>query len=309
MTTLNEDMQSYFKEQGLYKNINQKQTISKSAESYILALLGLKDARTNGFFGIDAVYSAFTPRIYFEIKTGLEGVKICDTQLFYDTSKSRYFYILVKREDNLKSYVKAKGKKYNVLHSYDIIDSLQFNFGNIHILPLEIIKEHFITQKTKEMIRYEENRVGKKDNYKNFTSLSVTKRKKARRDLELIIGRKRNGEEISDKERSIVGLSFGQAKQIIIGCGEHYRTFKNSKTLKQEYIFDVINGPLINPNENKRSKVFLMDIDDIVMNDMINLLTLSQENGKNKIQEINEIKKERLDLYKEIKDSNRPIAK
>ncbi len=299
--TLEEDIKEEFRISAKNKNTDQHQKISDSAENYIKFLLDLKDARPNGYWGIDAVYFGSTPPARFEIKTASKTIQVYDTQLYYDTDKSRYFHILVRREDKLKSYIKKKGKhgEYKVLHNFNNIESLLFNFGDIFILPLEFVKEHFIIQRTNELVGYKE----KYGNSRNYNYFRAAKRKQVMRKLQNVIKRKRNGEEVSHDERIGEGLTFGKAKQMIFGCGEHYEACRNSSTFKKKHVYEVINGPLIFPNQSDKSKIFLMDYDYRIIDDIVNRLYQNQENGKNKIQEINQLKNERLSLYEKLKNN------
>ena len=278
----NDSLEDY-REEAISKRKSQNLMISESAENYVRALLSLSDPRVNGH-GIDALDISFSPPIRYEIKTALRDVKILDTQFHYQKGAGRFYFIMVRRED--------KVDKFN------LEDSLLFNFGDIYILPIEVIREHYIIRMA--------NRLAKKDEkliengiYKNFGNLLTSKRRQFRKEIEKTIEIIRNGESISHDERNRVAITFEQLRQIATGCGPNYWTLKKTGVFKDVCVWKSLDGPYIHISKKDISKVFIRDIDDIVISD------LEERVNRDKIRKLNEIKRGRLALYKEIKEKEK----
>src|SRR3989344_3973575 len=141
-----------YMEEAIETKKSQNRIISESGENYIRALLNLRDSRVN-HRGIDALDASFSPPIKYEIKIGKAHVKILDTQFHYKEENSRSYFIMVKREDNV--------------NGPNLENSLLLNFGDIYILPTEIIIAHYIAQRAKSLAKKDERLIGK-GRYKNF---------------------------------------------------------------------------------------------------------------------------------------------
>lgn len=295
-----------YKQEALFKSLMEHEKISESAENYVRALLKSRDIRDRNGHGIDSIDTSFTLPIYYEIKTGLNDVKIFDTQFHYQYGKAnRYYVVMVKREDGLQNYRKTKTGK--VLNVFSLDESLLFNFGDICILPLEIVKEHYIIQGAKNLANTDKEGIKK---YKKFSDLVRAKRKEVRNYIERIVERQKNGKQIPHEERENVALSFNQAKQIIVGCGEHFNLLKRFNSFKEIYKNDfiIIPGPYRDYDKKTMSNIFLLDFDNLVIGEIARKLTQENFHGKNRIYELNEIKKQRLELYKELEEKKKEFG-
>ncbi|MEK6841415.1 MAG: hypothetical protein AABX45_02370 [Nanoarchaeota archaeon] len=290
-----------YEQEGFLKRIYQNKKPSESAENYVRSLIGLRDERVNGH-GFDAIDHSFSPSIKYEVKSSTENVLIPNTQFHYDDNLRRYL-IAVKREDKLSTYefVKRNGKKRKIIKNITPEDLLLFNFGDIFILPYEVIREHYIAQRTKHLIKENENYVGKDKRYKNFKNLVTGMRVEAVDELEKIINKQKNGESINHEDRIYISLTFAQASQIITKYGDHYTLLMKSKKFNRDYKFRVIPGPYKDLDSKIESNIFLMDYDDVVINEIVKGLT-EKINGKTRIELINKIKIGRIELYNEIQE-------
>lgn len=289
----------FYLQQAFLKRLDAHQSISGSAEDYVRSLLHLGDNKINGH-GIDAIDRSFTPPMHYEIKTGLENIIIPDTELHYQNGSVRSYLIAVKRTDNILTYKKTKkfNRNKKFIRSFNNQERLLFDFGDIFILPFEVIKDHYIVQRTKNLTDKNIKSIGKK--YKNLKNLQTVMGSKVKKEVNKTIKMRENDESISHDNRTNVILTFAQAAQIIIKYGDHYRLLTRTKAFNRNYDFVVIDGPILNSNPNNKSKIFIMDYDRKIMDDLIKRLA---EN--NKVQEINEIKRGRLQLHKEIEDKKK----
>lgn len=268
--------------------------ISESAQNYIRTLFGFQDNRENRVHGIDLRDISFSPYLYFEAKEGLDKIQIYDTQLHYQNNDSRSYLIMVQRIDDIKTYyyVLEKGKKRKRLKYITNEESLLLNFGNILILPLEVVEEHYIAQRTKNIVAYRIDEVGRGKRFNSSHNLSTKVREKVRKELEEIKSRRNLEESVRHDERIKIDFSFSQASQIINENGSHYDLIRKSKTFFRGYRHNMIRGPLLYPSSDQPSYIYLMDVDDIVMNHLLSRIS---------VQEINEIKRQRFESYEEIK--------
>ena len=275
-----------YQEEAISKRKSQNLIISESSEAYVRALFNLGDPRINGK-GVDAIDTSFSPSIYYEIKTGLMHVNILDTQFHYKERAGRSYFIIVKREDKL--------------NSFNPEDSLLFNFGDIYILPIEIIIENYIVQRARPLAEKDRGLIedsGKQrwGKYKNFKNLYKLKKLYVRKELKKVIERRKNGEEISYEERNRVTMSFDRLRQLVTGCGPGYLEIRDSIAFKKNNIWGVIDGPYIDLTKKNISKIFIRDVDDKVIGD------LEKRVNEDKVGKMNEIKEKRLNLYKKIKE-------
>ena len=289
----------FYQQEGFLKRIYQNKKPSESAENYVRNLIGLRDERINGH-GFDAIDHSFSPPIQYEVKSSIENVLIPNTQFYYDSSL-RHYLIAVKREDKLSTYefVKRKGKKKKIIKNITPEDLLLFDFGDIFILRYEAIKEHYIAQRTKHLTKENEKHIGKGRRYKNFKNLQTIMRLEAINELEKIINKQKNDGSISHEDRIFVDLTFAQAAQIITKYGDHYTLLMKWKKFDRNYKFRVIPGPYKNLDRKTESSIFMMDYDNIVIDEIVRRLT-ENVNGGNRIKLINDIKRKRLDLYQEL---------
>ena len=270
----------------------QNLTISESAEAYVRTLFNLGDPRINGK-GVDAIDRSFSPAIHYEIKTGSMHVNILDTQFHYQEGAGRSYFIMVKRE--------------NRLNGFNLEDSLLFNFGDIYILPMEIIIENYIVQRARPLAEKDRGVIedgGKQrwGKYKNFINLYKAKKCYVKKELKKVIERRKNGEEISYEERNRVSMSFGRLRQLVTGCGPGYLEIRDSIAYKNNDTWKVINGPYVDLSKKNISKIFIRDVDDKVISD------LEKRISKDKINKVNEIKGKRLMLYDEIKEKEKDFG-
>ncbi|MEK6835588.1 MAG: hypothetical protein AABX55_01040, partial [Nanoarchaeota archaeon] len=289
-----EHAREFYLREAFFKRLYTHQVISQSAEDYVRSLFCLGDNRINGY-GIDAIDHSFSPPIHYEIKEAERNVLIPDTQLHYQSNLGRSYLIAVKRIDNIRLYKKVKkyGKNRKVLKNLGSPLELSLNFGDIFILPFEVVKEHYILQGTKRGVRENSDKVGKGKKYSSIHNLKTVMRRQVIKDLNYIIRMKEDNESISHDDRTVEILTFAQAAQIIIGYGDHRRSFSQSKTFRRDYDFVVEDGPILTTESKKRSKIFMMDEDRKVIDELVNRLT------KTKVH-MDEIKIERIQLYHEI---------
>ena len=275
------------KQEAFIKNYNENAKAAESAERYICSLLGFKDSKVKGH-GIDCIDNKFDPPIYFEVKTSFENVVIPDTE-FYHINSHPYYLVAVKRVDNLVRYTKerrGKNKKLRkVMKKISQKDSLLLDFGGVYIIDFKNIVEHYIAQRTKNLVEKNLDKVGKI--YNSRENLETVMSKKSRKDLESIIERKENGESISHEERTKVSLTFSQAAQIIFKHGDHHRLLIRRKKFNQDYDFKVLEAPSY--GDNKKSKVFAMSYDQDFLKEIENRLT---KNNKFRIKKSILLKKE-----------------
>ncbi|AJF63029.1 MAG: hypothetical protein QT11_C0001G0901 [archaeon GW2011_AR20] len=287
----------YYQQEAFLKRLYQNKKPHESAENYVRNLLGLRDSRVNGH-GSDTIDNSFSPPIHYEIKSSIENVLIPNTQ-FYHEDNSRHYIIAVKREDKLSTFefVRRGGKKKKVIRNITPEDLLLFDFGDIFILPLEAVKEHYLFQRTKKLIKDNEKYIGKR--WKDYHNLSTFMTGDSKKELQEIINRQKNGDSISHEDRIFVPLTFAQAAEIIMGYGEHHRNLIRRKSFNRNYEWSVINGPVL--NTNKLSKILMMDYDTKVIDEIIKRLT-EKISGKTRIELINEIKGKRNLLYQELQN-------
>ncbi len=294
-----QDIHEVYLEEAFLKRLNVHTLIGDSAMNYIRTLFNLVDNRTNGH-EIDLRDTRFTPNLFFEVKEGLNQVNIKDFQMHYPikNSISKNYLVAVERVDDLKTYYygKKKGKKVKLIKEFHDEENLLFNFGNIFVLPFEIIEEHYLVQRTKTLIKDNFNKIGKNREFKDVHSLNSVMRRKAKKELEIVKKKRFNDESITHEDRFSVDLTFSQVAQLVIGYGPHYDLVRRSKTLQKERYFTVFDGPLIYPNSKDKSKIFLMDFDEKVFDDFSSWLL-----NKSAYDKINELKQQRLSLYNEIK--------
>jgi hypothetical protein len=167
------------------------------------------------------------------------------------------------------------------MNTFYLEESLLFDFGDIFFMPLEIIKPHYILQRAKSLLK-------KRYNISSYKIL----RKRIKKDIEDIIKKQINGKSISHDQRDYASLTFGQAAQIIIGYGNHYNHLIKNNDILKKHKYHIIDGPLTNNKDE--SKIFLMDWDNIVIDQ------IAEKLDNKKIGQINEIKKDRLMMNKEI---------
>jgi len=289
----------HYHQEAFLKRLYQNKKPHESAEDYVRNLLGLGDSRINGH-GSDTIDNSFSPPIYSEIKSSIRNVLISNTQ-FYHEDNSRHYVIAVKREDKLSTFelVRRKGKKKKIIRNITPEDLLLFDFGDIFILPLEAVKEHYLLQRTKALVKDNEKYTGKR--WKNYHYLSTFMVKNSKKELQEIINRQKNGDSISHEDRIFVPLTFAQAAEIVMGYGEHHRNLIRRKSFNRDYEWFVIRGPVLSSDPDKSSKIFMMDYGTKVIDEIVKRLT-EKISGKTRIELINEVKGKRNLLYRELQD-------
>lgn len=283
---MNEDSIENHEEEAISKIKSQNLMISESAENYVRSLLNLSDPRVNGR-GIDALDLSFSPPIFYEIKTGLNHVNILDTQFHYQETDGRSYFIMIKREDRV--------------NKFNSENSLLFNFGGIYILPIDIIMEHYISQMARNLAKSDKKLI-EKGRYKNFANLYKVKKRKVKKEIQNTTKRIKEGEVILHEERKRVSITFDQLRQIATGCGPYYWALKGTSAFNIHHTWGNIDGPYIDLSKKSVSKIFVRDVDDKV------IIDLERRVNENKIKELNEMKRERLQLYNEIKEKEKDFG-
>ncbi len=294
---LKEDLRYQFIEEARTRKILHSTLISESAENYARTLFGLKDYRKEGH-GPDAIDTTFIPPIHYEIKENKLSIVIKDTQLHYQYDTFRSYLIAVKRVDKITSYKKHKHRK--ILKTINEEDSLLFDFGDIFVMPFEILRMHYILQRARQLGKKHVHDIGEGKKYKDLRNMHRVMRYRSEEELKQLEKRILNGESISHNEINLVTLTFSQAAQIIIQYGPEAYALRSMFKHKKLYQWKVINGPLI-LSTTLRSKIFLMDQDYKVIDDLVSRLNVPVD-GLTRVQEMDDVKKERLKFYDIIRE-------